>query len=1093
MAKRAMRTRGLTSVEMQDGYDPRLPPRGPRIRSGTPSCGARLLPMVPEHGLRVHLLGGLEIEGIPALSVGSRKARAVLRRLAVARGAAVPVDELLEVAWPEGPPVRGAEQLSVLASRLRSTLGSERLLRGDAGYAFQADWLDVVEVDRGVAGCAAALALGNHAQARTLGRATLELVRGPLLPEDPHAMWLLADRNALDRTLTRLRQLTAEAALGSGAAWEAADLAQQCLDNDPYDEAALRLLLRGLADTGRTAAALTAYLHAVTLLRDELGTDPSAATQEVYLALLRDEAPRPVVAQERQAPLAGRNDTLGALAAYLEQARAGHPVLAVVEGPAGIGKTAVLEQLATEAVGAVVLRAAGDRVGGALPLQPILDALTIALRTRTPHDIAVVLGEDAELLGPLLRLSSSGAPASAAYTTLSSGAGQPLLIAALEGVLHRIGGAAPVVLLLDDGHQCDDATAQLLHHCTRPAASARLLVVVARRPAEGPQWRGEPPLVLAPLDREAVSQIVGEGRADDLWSRSGGHPLFLVELARYDGTSPPDSVLAVVAERCAGTGEVAATLRAAAVLGNQVEVGLLAAVLALPTDTVLGHLEEGARQHLLVDSGHGFAFEHQMFREALVSGVSPARRTLLHQGATTFLTARSGVDPLLVAHHALGGDDATAAAEALTRAAQIAGQRYEHGEAAALLDRAIGLEDTVARRLERARARLLLGRYEDAAEDASLALDRGAGAAGLEAIALIAYYKRDLDHALDLADAAAAASSEPERAAGCLALAGRILLALGRLSEADARLTEAEDLATGPVRALAAVWLSLTKVMQGDAAGAYRLARGPEAAGAQGQPLLEPHRGIAVGRSLAMLGRGAEAIAAFDQLATTVERQHVVRFAGRAENYRGWVLRNLGAFSEAEDATQQAWDAVGRLDDVAAAEARGHAVLDLADGRLRRGDLDGAAQWLDEAARAQLAPHVMKWRFELRRDLNLARLAHAAGDDDAATDQAEAVLRRAQQLGVPRFEVQAGLLLARTTHARGEPVDLDDVAKMAAALADVAPLESWWLLAELARDFGVDAWSRLAADRVAALMPHAGDWADDLRTAASAAFEGPPE
>src|SRR3954454_8898401 len=60
--KRAMGTCGL--------------PPGDDLAEAT---GARLAIMAPERGLRVHLLGGLEVEGVPALSIGSRKARALLR------------------------------------------------------------------------------------------------------------------------------------------------------------------------------------------------------------------------------------------------------------------------------------------------------------------------------------------------------------------------------------------------------------------------------------------------------------------------------------------------------------------------------------------------------------------------------------------------------------------------------------------------------------------------------------------------------------------------------------------------------------------------------------------------------------------------------------------------------------------------------------------------------------------------------------------------------------------------------------------------------------------------------------------------------
>ena len=1035
--------------------------------------------------MRVHLLGGLEVEGVPALSLGSRKARAVLRRLAVARGAAVGVEDLVGVAWPEGSTVRGAEQLAVLVSRLRGVLGAERLPRRDAGYALVADWLDLVELDLGVHSCAADLGGGRVEQALAAGRAALALVRGPLLPEDPDAAWLEDERIAVSRTVGHLRLLTAEAALASGSAWEAADLAQRHLDSDPFDEAALRLLMRGLAGSGRTSAALTAYHAAARLLADELGTDPAPETQQLHASLLRDEAPpSPVLAS---AP-PGR---AAEVARLLDAVRREGPALAVLEGPGGIGKSTVLEHVAAAAAedGALVLRAAGDRIGGTLPLQPVLDALTVALRALPTAARTTALGSDADLLAGILRLSGhTSSPASAA-ATMAADAGRPLLFTALEGLLGRLGR---LVLVLDDGHQADPATAQLLHHCTRPAADPAITVLVARRPGEGPQWRGDPHVVLSALDRGAVAEVVGEDRADRLWERSGGHPLFLVELARYDEGDLPATVLDAVAERCAGTGEVASTLRAAAVLGHEVDVALLAGVLQQDTSVLLTQLEEGVRQQLLVESGHGFAFAHQMFREALAAGMSSGRRAVLHRAATDVLAERSRVDPLLLAHHALGAGDPVRAAAALARAAQVAAERYEHQEALALLDRAVALDDGVALRLARARAHLMVGRYEDAEVDAEAAVSQGAGAAGLEASALIAYYRRDIDRALPLAEQGAAESTDPELAASCLTLAGRILLGQGRLADAIARLSEAQDLATGPVRAFAAVWLSHTLAAQGPSLRAYELARSPDAVRAQAQPLLEPHRGMALGRALAMLGRPAEALAAFEQLALTVERQHVTRFAGRAENYSGWVLRNVGALGEAEDATQQAWEAVGRLDDIAAAEARGHAVLDLADGRLRSGDLDGAARWLDEAGRSQLAPHVMRWRFELRRDLNLARLALAAGDPARAEQQARDVVRDARRIGVARFEVQAGLLLARAAHGQGRAVDLTDVARLATALPEVAPLECWWQLADLSRELGVDAWSRLAAGHVAQLVEAAGPWGDQLRAAASVTLAGLP-
>ena len=243
--------------------------------------------MAPVRGLRVHLLGGLEVEGRSALSLGSRKARTLLRRLAIARSQPVPVDELLTALWPAST-ARHPQQLSVLASRLRRVIGPERLVRNDVGYLLRPDWLDVVALEQAMTACEAALALQQPARARRIGLAALELVLGPLLPEEPDAPWLEAERLLLDRRLTHLRLLTAEAALGSGAPRETVELARRCRDADPFDELALRLVLRGLAASGQVAAALSTYLAALAQLRAELGTGVSRETEELYLALLRD-------------------------------------------------------------------------------------------------------------------------------------------------------------------------------------------------------------------------------------------------------------------------------------------------------------------------------------------------------------------------------------------------------------------------------------------------------------------------------------------------------------------------------------------------------------------------------------------------------------------------------------------------------------------------------------------------------------------------------------------------------------------------------------------------------------------------------------
>ena len=85
--------------------------------------------------LRVRTLGPFEIDGFSEPAIGSRKARTLLKVLALARGAPVSIEVLIDALWPHAAPARPADQVAVLVSRLRTVLGGDRLRHADAGYA----------------------------------------------------------------------------------------------------------------------------------------------------------------------------------------------------------------------------------------------------------------------------------------------------------------------------------------------------------------------------------------------------------------------------------------------------------------------------------------------------------------------------------------------------------------------------------------------------------------------------------------------------------------------------------------------------------------------------------------------------------------------------------------------------------------------------------------------------------------------------------------------------------------------------------------------------------------------------------------------
>src|SRR5664279_3075703 len=189
--------------------------------------------------LRVRLLGGFAVDGVDELSLGSRKARMLLRRLAAALGQPVSVDALFDVVWGEERPSDPNAQLSVLVSRLRSVLGAERLVRSDLGYALAADQYDVIALRAHVEEVEERLRSGEFAAALAAGRAAMSLAVGPLLPEED-AEWAATARAETDRLAGRALRATGEAALAFDQPEAARAAGLSAIDQDPYDEAALR-------------------------------------------------------------------------------------------------------------------------------------------------------------------------------------------------------------------------------------------------------------------------------------------------------------------------------------------------------------------------------------------------------------------------------------------------------------------------------------------------------------------------------------------------------------------------------------------------------------------------------------------------------------------------------------------------------------------------------------------------------------------------------------------------------------------------------------------------------------------------------------
>jgi hypothetical protein len=125
--------------------------------------------------------------------------------------------------------------------------------------------------------------------------------------------------------------------------------------------------------------------------------------------------------------------------------------------------------------------------------------------------------------------------------------------------------------------------------------------------------------------------------------------------------------------------------------------------------------------------------------------------------------------------------------------------------------------------------------------------------------------------------------------------------------------------------------------------------------------------------------------------------------------------------------------------------------------------------------------YLFQWRTELRRGLVAGRCALAMGQRDEAAACFDTVRQTAERLGLRRYLVLSRLWLALAMR----PLP-DSLESSVDELGRVAPLEAWWLTAELARAFSVDRWASLAVTRADDLARRSGPYAETLRRAVSA-------
>jgi DNA-binding SARP family transcriptional activator len=241
---------------------------------------------------RIQLCGRLvvEIEGrrleeaLPA-----RQGRVLFAYLTANRDRPCGRAELVEALWPHDLPADPETALSALLSKLRRALGPELLEgRSTVQLRLPADaWIDLEAAGEAIHRAESAIAHQDWAGAWGPGQVAQYIAKRGFLPGED-APWIEAIRQSLEAIYVRSLEVRACAGLElAGSELDTAERsARSLIAASPYHESGYRFLMEVLGAKDNAAEALQVYEKLRVLLRDELGTVPGAATQNLHRRLL---------------------------------------------------------------------------------------------------------------------------------------------------------------------------------------------------------------------------------------------------------------------------------------------------------------------------------------------------------------------------------------------------------------------------------------------------------------------------------------------------------------------------------------------------------------------------------------------------------------------------------------------------------------------------------------------------------------------------------------------------------------------------------------------------------------------------------------
>jgi DNA-binding CsgD family transcriptional regulator len=695
--------------------------------------------------------------------------------------------------------------------------------------------------------------------------------------------------------------------------------------------------------------------------------------------------------------LVGRGDECDRIDRLLDDARLGRSGVLLLHGQSGIGKTSLLDYALQRAQGVQVLQVAGAESEADLPyaglhalLRPVVGLIDELPKTQARAlkvALALVEPEEADRL------------------------------AAYAGTLTLLAEAAerePLLVLVDDAHWLDRASAEALVFSARRMAGESIAMLFAARDGDAAVFRAEglPELAVGGLDRESALTLLRErwgarirgDVAEQIVEATGGNPLALHDVPALL-TSEELSGAQPLADPLPVSGEIEKSVRRALKEFQKKTRGALVAAAAGDgrTGVAVDALAPAVEAGLVRLRGDALVFRHPLVRSAVYHAATPAERRAAHMLLADAYTSEDEQDRR--AWHlaaAADGPDEVAAASL---------------EGAAERARARGGYASQARALERA---------------AELSPEPDARARRLHEAAVAAYWAGEPVQAIRMAEQALPLAADPLLHADVvhrLAViadwhgAWKDKIVPAETLEHEAERVEPSD----PRRAAALLGVVLQRRFQALETGpALELAkrRAELCASLGGERHLRALQDLA--RAYGLRGHATEAAATIERVMSEGPSEGALAFATNIAEPLIWL---------------EQYDTGRRLLTASIEEARGEGnavrlmfeLTNLALLELRTGGLTPALTHASEAA--ELAEHAGNDYFQACNLATLARIAAIRGESEECARRAERAAELAEQLHDRLVGSEARMAQAHLALVRGKPEEAVELLRPVAELA----------------------------------------------------------